>query len=177
MLPKWLPASGHLRPLFSKQVYHQRPSKRSRHLSNVPTQRHLRLLQANRHYPCGAYGFKALFAEIKKKDEKPIRDRIKKYLGGNTAYYRYHHGKRLLSPDQQEWILALFRQHGYTEELHFDGYRDIYDFIWIHQREEETLPKDENRITTGRKWHYQRMEMRLPRRGNDITKAWQSIWK
>lgn len=72
-----------------------------------------------------AYGFKALFAEIKKKDEKPIRDRIKKYLGGNTAYYRYHHGKRLLSPDQQEWILALFRQHGYTEELHFDGYRDI----------------------------------------------------
>ena len=73
-----------------------------------------------------AYGFKALFAEIKKKDEKPIRDRIKKYLGGNTAYYRYHHGKRLLSPDQQEWILALFRQHGYTEELHFDGYRDIY---------------------------------------------------
>ena len=76
-----------------------------------------------------AYGFKALFAEIKKKDEKPIRDRIKKYLGGNTAYYRYHHGKRLLSPDQQEWILALFRQQGYTEELHFDGYRDIYDFI------------------------------------------------
>ena len=75
-----------------------------------------------------AYGFKALFAEIKKKDEKPIRDRIKKYLGGNTAYYRYHHGKRLLSPDQQEWILALFRQQGYTEELHFDGYRDIYDF-------------------------------------------------
>lgn len=76
-----------------------------------------------------AYGFKALFAEIKKKDEKPIRDRIKKYLGGNTAYYRYHHGKRLLSPDQQEWILALFRQHGYTEELHFDGYQDIYNFI------------------------------------------------
>lgn len=76
-----------------------------------------------------AYGFKALFAEIKKKDEKPIRDCIKKYLGGNTAYYRYHHGKRLLSPDQQEWILALFRQHGYTEELHFDEYRDIYDFI------------------------------------------------
>lgn len=76
-----------------------------------------------------AYGFKALFAEIKKKDEKPIRDRIKKYLGGNTAYYRYHHGKRLLSPDQQEWILALFRQQGYTEELHFDGYQDIYDFI------------------------------------------------
>lgn len=76
-----------------------------------------------------AYGFKALFAEIKKKDEKPIRDRIKKYLGGNTAYYRYHHGKRLLSPDQQEWILALFRQQGYTEELHFDRYRDIYDFI------------------------------------------------
>ena len=75
-----------------------------------------------------AYGFGALFAEVKKKDDTPLRDRIKAYLGGNTTYYRYHHGERLLTPEQQEWIIRLFRRHGYTDELHFDGYRDVYDF-------------------------------------------------
>ena len=75
-----------------------------------------------------AYGFSALFAEVKKKDDTPLRDRIKTYLGGNTTYYRYHHGERLLTPEQQQWIINLFRCKGYTEELHFDAYRDMYDF-------------------------------------------------
>ena len=51
------------------------------------------------------------------------------YLGGNTTYYRYHNGERLLTPEQQEWIINLFRRHGYTDELRFDEYRDLYDFI------------------------------------------------
>lgn len=75
-----------------------------------------------------AYGFKALFAEVKQKDNTPLRNRIKRYLGGNTTYYRYHHGERLLTPEQQSWIISLFRQAGYTEELHFDAYLDQYDF-------------------------------------------------
>lgn len=75
-----------------------------------------------------AYGFSALFAEVKKKDDTPLRNCIKAYLGGNTTYYRYHHGERLLTPEQQEWIIALFRQRGYTDELRFDRYRDLYDF-------------------------------------------------
>lgn len=76
-----------------------------------------------------AYGFRALFAEVKKKDDTPLRDRIKTYLGGNTTYYRYHNGERLLTPEQQEWIINLFRRHSYTDELRFDEYRDLYDFI------------------------------------------------
>ena len=75
-----------------------------------------------------AYGFKALFAEVKQKDDTPLRSRIKAYLGGNTTDYRYHHGEKLLTPEQQEWILKLFRRRGYTEELRFDGYRELYDF-------------------------------------------------
>ncbi len=75
-----------------------------------------------------AYGFTALFAEVKRKDDTPLRDRLKAYLGGNTTYYRYHHGERLLTPEQQEWILALFRRKGYTEGLRFDGYKELYDF-------------------------------------------------
>ena len=76
-----------------------------------------------------AYGFRALFAEVKKKDDTLLRNRIKAYLGGSSAYYRYHHGERLLTPEQQEQITAFFRQRGYTDELRFDGYRDVYDFI------------------------------------------------
>ncbi len=75
-----------------------------------------------------AYGFTAIFAEVKQKDSTPLRSRIKAYLGGNTTYYRYHHGEKLLTPEQQEWIVGLFRRKGYTEELHFDGYRELYDF-------------------------------------------------
>lgn len=75
-----------------------------------------------------AYGFTALFAEVKQKDSTPLRGRIKAYLGGNTTYYRYHHGEKLLSPEQQEWILGLFRRKGYTEGLRFDGYRELHDF-------------------------------------------------
>lgn len=75
-----------------------------------------------------AYGFKTLFAEVKRKDDTPLRNRIKAYLGGNTTYYRYHHGEKLLTPEQQEWIVDLFRRAGYTEELRFDGYRELYDF-------------------------------------------------
>ena len=75
-----------------------------------------------------AYGFKALFAEVKQKDGAPLRRYIQTYLGGMTTYYRYHHGERTLTPEQQAWIMALFRKHGYTENLAFDGYCDRYDF-------------------------------------------------
>lgn len=75
-----------------------------------------------------AYGFNALFAEVKKKDDTPLRDQIKRFLGGNTTYYRYHHGERMLTPEQQAWIIALFRRNGYEEPLGFDSYEERYDF-------------------------------------------------
>ncbi len=75
-----------------------------------------------------AYGFKSIFAEVKKKDNSFLRNRIMSHLGGDTAFYRFNRGDRLLTPEQQEWILALFRQRGYTEDFHFDGYCYCYDF-------------------------------------------------
>lgn len=76
----------------------------------------------------GAYGFKTLFAEVKQKDYTPLHDEMKKFLGGHGTYYLYHHGEKLLTPEQQQWIINLFKKHGYTENLCFDGYRDEYDF-------------------------------------------------
>ena len=75
-----------------------------------------------------AWGFDTLFTDVKQRDAAPLRSAIKNYLGGNGTYYRYHNGERLLTPEQQEHILALFRQCGYSENLHFDGYREVYDF-------------------------------------------------
>lgn len=76
---------------------------------------------------CGAWGFKRLFAEVKRKDDVAIRGAIKTYLGGNGTYYRYHHGELLLTEAQQQHIINIFKRCGYTEGLEFDGYRNVYD--------------------------------------------------
>ena len=74
-----------------------------------------------------AWGFDKLFAEVKSKDESQLREAMKTYLGGNGTYSRYKLGRRLLTPQQQEHILALFRAKGYSEELAFDHYVTTYD--------------------------------------------------
>lgn len=74
-----------------------------------------------------AWGFAPLFADVKERDGSTLRSRLKGYLGGNGTYYRFNHGERLLTPEQQAWILDLFRQYGY-EDLHFGGYKEIWDW-------------------------------------------------
>jgi hypothetical protein len=76
----------------------------------------------------GAYGFNGMLHEMTRRDEVQLRSLIKAYLGGNGTYYMYNNGVKLLTPEQQEWILRLIRQHGYTGEKEFDGYRYQYDF-------------------------------------------------
>mgnify|MGYP003086551146 FL=1 len=76
----------------------------------------------------GAWGFDTIFAEVKQKDSTRLRNDIKQFLGGHGTYYRYYNGSRLLTPEQQEWIISLFRNCGYTDNLTFDHYVDVYDF-------------------------------------------------
>ena len=75
-----------------------------------------------------AWGFKTLFTDVKEKDGTNLRNQIKRYLGEHSAYYRYHHGTRRLTPEQQEWIINLFREYGYEGPLEFDHYTETYDF-------------------------------------------------
>ena len=75
-----------------------------------------------------AYGFETLFSNVKQKDYTPLRELLKNYLGGHGTYYRYNRGERVLTPEQQEWIVRLFARHGYTEGIQFDHYRDMLDF-------------------------------------------------
>ena len=75
-----------------------------------------------------AWGFDMLFSEVKRKDDVPLREQIKEFLGGHGTYYCYMHGKRMLNPEQQAWILDLFRSYGYTTNLVFDHYANFIDF-------------------------------------------------
>ena len=74
-----------------------------------------------------AYGMDTLYVDVKHKDFADIRDKIKGYLGGHSTYYRYNRGERLLTPEQQEWILRLFARYGYTENLSFAHYCNVLD--------------------------------------------------
>ncbi len=75
-----------------------------------------------------AWGFHTLFSEVKRKDDVFLRNEIKTFLGGHGTYYRYMNGQRTLTPEQQQWILDLFRDYGYTANLVFDHYANVYDF-------------------------------------------------
>jgi len=75
-----------------------------------------------------AYGFSPLFSDVKQKDYTALRNRIKAYLGGHGTYYRYNRGEKLLTPEQQEWVLRLFAHYGYSENMAFENYCDVLDF-------------------------------------------------
>ena len=75
-----------------------------------------------------AWGFTKLLATTRFCDMAGLRVAIQQYLGSRTLYYRVQHGEKLLKPEQQEAILDLFRQRGYTKDLAFDGYVETYDF-------------------------------------------------
>ena len=75
-----------------------------------------------------AYGFSILLSNVRRMDVVPLREKIIDYLGNQSAYYRYNNGKRLLTPVQQEHILTIFREKGYTDNLCFDNYCETYDF-------------------------------------------------
>lgn len=79
-----------------------------------------------------AWGFDLLFENIKYKDTAPVRRAIKAYLGGNGTYSRYKRGLLLLTPEQQTWIINLFKKYGYTDNLRFDHYVKAID--WLYDR-------------------------------------------
>lgn len=76
-----------------------------------------------------AWGFSALMHNILHKDNTTIRRRLYSYLGSRMAYYRHNNGTSLLTPEQQDGVLRIFKSLGYTEDLRFDHYCAVYDFL------------------------------------------------
>jgi len=75
-----------------------------------------------------AKGMKHLF-----NDDMPkrVKDAVKFGVMGKsnrTYYYEYKNGSRLIPPALEEHIHNLFRENGWTEEVHFDSYVDDYNW-------------------------------------------------
>lgn len=76
-----------------------------------------------------AWGFDSLYHHLTRGQASDVRGSIRSYLGsGMSAYYRYHHGERLLSPKQQQDILDIMARFGYDKGAEFDHYVLSYDF-------------------------------------------------
>lgn len=82
-----------------------------------------------------ARGFSTIFERVGYGHYKAMKRDIMAYLGSVTSkgtYYRYLHGERPLSPEQQAWFSRLMQQYGYSPEITFDSYVD--DFVFKAQR-------------------------------------------
>ena len=75
-----------------------------------------------------AIGFQHIFNKVLARDITAMRSEIASFLGSHTTFYRYRNGEYKLNPRQQEWIKNLFRRYGYTDEVEFDKYQDVYIF-------------------------------------------------
>ena len=75
-----------------------------------------------------ARGFSHLYDEVKHCDAQGLRNAVLSFLGSEGSYYRTAHCKRWLTPEEQEGLVALFRERGYTVPLTFDEEIDTYDY-------------------------------------------------
>lgn len=76
-----------------------------------------------------ARGFSNISSKVRARAiRKTIRLRITEYLGSKGSYYRYRDGERLLSPEQQQWILRLLESYGCPTEGFFTQFVEVFDF-------------------------------------------------
>lgn len=75
-----------------------------------------------------AIGFRYIFEKVLARDIAAMRSEMASFLGSHTTFYRYRNGEYKLNPRQQEWIKKLFHRYGYTDEVTFDKYQDVYVF-------------------------------------------------
>lgn len=76
-----------------------------------------------------AWGFNNIYAHLTRGQASDIRSSIRAHLGsGMSAYYRYHHGERMLTPQQQKEILDIVARFNYKGDATFDHYVLTWDF-------------------------------------------------
>ena len=62
-----------------------------------------------------AWGFNALFRDVRINDGKELRAQMREILGSKRQYYSYKLGQRKLLPEQQDEIKRLFAEYGYAD--------------------------------------------------------------
>ena len=74
-----------------------------------------------------AKGMMHFYDEMTRSQEIGIKHRLIVHYG-RRQYYEYRRGERLISPEMQEFIGQVCKEHGYTKELRYDGWQD--DYAW-----------------------------------------------
>lgn len=74
-----------------------------------------------------AKGMMHFYDEMTRRQEVGIKHRLIVHYG-RRQYYEYRRGERLISPEMQEFIGQVCKEHGYTKELRYDGWQD--DYAW-----------------------------------------------
>ena len=77
-----------------------------------------------------ANGFDGMMSKVNSRDGRyGIRMDLTRYFGSKGSYYRSKHGERQLSPKDQQKVLSVFAQYGYSgNDFKFDRYEDDYEF-------------------------------------------------
>ena len=70
-----------------------------------------------------AYGMSHTYDDVLAADIVPLRRAINSHFG-NGMYYKRRNGEKAITPDEQEYISRVFRNHGYPEGASFDRYED-----------------------------------------------------
>ena len=112
------------------QVYLHAPQGRVYHKCILPTV--LTQSECPQFHPIQkvrvAVGFRNIFNNVLARDIAAMRSELANYLGSQSTFFRYQRGERQLLPQQQQWIQKLFRRYGYTDEVRFNSYKDVYLF-------------------------------------------------
>ena len=74
-----------------------------------------------------AKGFVDILGNLQNKQTKYVIARLINLFSRRT-YYRIRKGERLLSPDEQQKVLAIFKEYGANGSLEFDSY--VKDYCW-----------------------------------------------
>ena len=69
-----------------------------------------------------------IFNKVLASDIATMRAELASFLGCRATFYRYRRGDQPLNLRLQKWIQEMFRRHGYTDEVVFDKYKDVYIF-------------------------------------------------
>lgn len=72
-----------------------------------------------------AWGIRHLLDEIPYKDIQPLKSQLIAYFG-RGKYYRFYREECYLTPDDQNYIRQVFRQHGMQKEPVFEAYSEEY---------------------------------------------------
>lgn len=77
---------------------------------------------------CYAKGMTRLFDELPLKQAHPVRLKVMSCFSCESSFYQSRKGIRLISPQEQEAILNVFRSAGLGITPKFDGFQNITDW-------------------------------------------------